>query len=105
MTSENRHDNLAGAHYKKNWSMQLFDSSNYQPQAATVFAAVADEVSRLLPDAQIEHIGASAIPSAVSKGDLDLCVLVAPQAHAQTVQALEAAGYAIKADTLPPVPI
>jgi GrpB-like predicted nucleotidyltransferase (UPF0157 family) len=80
--------------------MKLFDSSNYQAQAATVFASVADEVSHLLPDVQIEHIGASAIPGAVSKGDLDICVLVAPQAHAQAVQVLEAASYAIKADTL-----
>lgn len=80
--------------------MKLFDSSNYQTQATTVFASVADEVSQLLPDAQLEHIGASAIPGAVSKGDLDICVVVAPQQHAQSVQTLEAAGYAIKADTL-----
>jgi GrpB-like predicted nucleotidyltransferase (UPF0157 family) len=68
--------------------------------SASVFDSVSSEVSHLLPDVQIEHIGASAIPGAVSKGDLDICVLVAPQAHAQAVQVLEAASYAIKADTL-----
>lgn len=80
--------------------MRLLEPSNYQAQAVSVFTTVATEVSRLLPDAQLEHIGASAIPGAVSKGDLDICVLVAPQAHAQAVQTLEAAGYAIKTDTL-----
>ena len=79
---------------------RLLNPSDYQAQAASVFAFVATEASRLLPDAQVEHIGASAIPGAVSKGDLDICVLVAPQAHAQAVQTLRAAGYAIKADTL-----
>jgi len=84
---------------QRKW-MKLLDSSSYQAQAATAFASVADEVSRLLPNAQLEHIGASAISGAVSKGDLDICVLVAPQAHAQAVQTLQATGYAIKADTL-----
>ena len=80
--------------------MRLLKPSDYQEQAASVFASVSSEVSWLLPDAALEHIGASAIPDAVSKGDLDICVLVAPQAHAQAVQALQAAGYVIKADTL-----
>lgn len=80
--------------------MRLLKPSKYQEQAVSIFTAVASKVSRLLPDAQLEHIGASAIPGAVSKGDLDICVLVAPQAHAQAVQTLEAAGYAIKADTM-----
>lgn len=79
---------------------RLLEPSNYQAQAVSVFTTVATEVSRLLPDAQLEHIGASAIPGAVSKGDLDICVLVTPQAHAQAVQKLEAAGYAIKTDTM-----
>ena len=80
--------------------MSLFDSSNYQAQAASVFTSAAHEISGLLLDAQVEHIGASSIPGAVSKDDLDIGVLVAPQAHAVAVEALQAARYAIKADTL-----
>lgn len=80
--------------------MTLLEPSDYQPKAASVFISVVSEVSQLLPDVQLEHIGASAITGAMSKGDLDICVLVAPQAHAQAVQALQAAGYAIKTDTL-----
>ncbi len=80
--------------------MKLLPPSACQPQAATVFASVAQELAALLPHAQVEHIGASAIPGAVSKGDLDICVLVAPHTHQSAVDTLLAAGYTPKADTL-----
>lgn len=80
--------------------MKLLPPSDYQAHAATVFASVAREVSALLPLAQVEHVGASSIPGAASKGDLDICVLVAPHAHPSAVDALLAAGYAAKSDTL-----
>ena len=80
--------------------MKLLPPSQYQPQAARVFASVARDLSMLLPEAQVEHAGASAIPEAVSKGDLDICLLVEPRAHPAAVDALLAAGYAIKPGTL-----
>ena len=42
----------------------------------TVFEEVCSEVGRLLSDAIVEHVGATAIQGAVTKGDLDVCVLV-----------------------------
>jgi len=78
----------------------LLESAQYQDQAAATFAAVAAEVARLVPHAIIEHIGASSIPGAISKGDLDICLLVPAQDHARSVEALEAAGYVAKAGTL-----
>lgn len=80
--------------------MKLFEPFEYQPAAGAVFLSVTQEIARLLPDAQVEHIGASAIPGAVSKGDLDVCVLVVAQEHAQAVQVLQAAGYVPHTDTL-----
>ena len=80
--------------------MKLFDPPEYQPVARKVFESVSDELTRLLPGARIEHVGASSIPGAVSKGDLDICVVVAAHDHAGTVQTLEASGYVVKADTL-----
>jgi len=80
--------------------MQLFQASEYQTRTWAVFTAVAEEVARLLPGARIEHVGASSIPGAVSKGDLDICVVVPAQQHAAAVSTLEAAGHVIKADTL-----
>jgi GrpB-like predicted nucleotidyltransferase (UPF0157 family) len=32
----------------------------------------------LLPRAQIEHVGSTAVPGSVTKGDLDICVIVEP---------------------------
>lgn len=48
----------------------------------------------------MEHIGSSAIPGALSKGDLDICVLVAPSHHELYVRALKNFGYVEKRDTL-----
>ena len=80
--------------------MKILPPAAYQPLAHAVFAEVAGQVRLLLPLARIEHIGASSIPGAVSKGDLDICVVVHPGDHAPAVQALQTAGYAVKDGTL-----
>lgn len=35
-------------------------------------------IAELLPGARIEHVGSTAVPDSLTKGDLDLCVLVLP---------------------------
>ena len=80
--------------------MKLLEPAQYQTNAAAVFADVAAQVAAILPLARIEHIGASSIAGAISKGDLDICVLVPLQDHARSVTTLEAAGYVVKTDTL-----
>jgi GrpB-like predicted nucleotidyltransferase (UPF0157 family) len=80
--------------------MKLLNPSEYQPLARAVFESVSDELARLLPAARIEHVGASSIPGVLSKGDLDICVVVAACDHPGTVKALEASGYVVKVDTL-----
>lgn len=80
--------------------MNLLDAAQYQSFAGTVFDEVARELIQLLPHARVEHVGASSIPGAISKGDLDICVAVPASAHADAVEALVSAGYAIKQDTL-----
>jgi GrpB-like predicted nucleotidyltransferase (UPF0157 family) len=80
--------------------MKLLSPSEYQPLACAIFESLSDELSRLLPKARIEHVGASSIAGAVSKGDLDICVAVVAHDHAATVQALQASGYLVKANTL-----
>lgn len=80
--------------------MKMLPPAEYQARAHAVFEALAAELRALVPDAAIEHVGASAIPGAVSKGDLDICLIVAPRRHAAAVDALVQAGCAIKLDTL-----
>jgi GrpB-like predicted nucleotidyltransferase (UPF0157 family) len=80
--------------------MQLLLPSEYQEALETLFLSVRSSVLQAYPAARVEHVGSSAIPGAVSKGDLDICVLVAPEVHGEAVAALQSSGYTIKADTL-----
>jgi GrpB-like predicted nucleotidyltransferase (UPF0157 family) len=43
---------------------------------AAEFAAQRRAIEALLPDAEVEHIGSTAVPGALTKGDLDLLVRV-----------------------------
>jgi GrpB-like predicted nucleotidyltransferase (UPF0157 family) len=80
--------------------MRLLQPIEYQPGATSRFVSARDQIKRLLPDAVVEHIGSSAIPGAVSKGDLDICVLVAPLVHEPSVRTLTGWGYVEKTGTL-----
>lgn len=80
--------------------MKLLNPSEYQPEARAIFESISAQLGRLLPRSRVEHVGASSIPGAVSKGDLDICVVVTADDHASTVETLQATGYLIKADTL-----
>ena len=46
-------------------------------------------IRALLPDAEVEHIGATAVPGSLTKGDLDLLVRVPPEELSAAVQALQ----------------
>ena len=79
----------------------LLNPHAYQPALALRFDAVRRRLAAvLLHDAAIEHIGASAIPGALSKGDLDIGVRVSAAAHAGVVQQLCELGYVPAPDTL-----
>lgn len=80
--------------------MKLLDAAQYQSSASAVFDEVAQDIAQSLPHARVEHVGASSIPGAISKGDLDICVVVPAASHDSAVAALVAAGYAVKQDTL-----
>jgi GrpB-like predicted nucleotidyltransferase (UPF0157 family) len=80
--------------------VKLLDTPEFQARAGAVFVSVAEQLAQLLPDARVEHVGASAVPGAITKGDLDICVLVAPNSHQSTVATLESSGYVVKTGTL-----
>ncbi|MBB2483689.1 GrpB family protein [Mitsuaria sp. WAJ17] len=80
--------------------MPLLAAADYQPALKALFDRTAAALQVLLPGARVEHVGSSSIPGACSKGDLDLCVLVAPGAHAQVVDLLCGQGFEIKQGTL-----
>lgn len=80
--------------------MPLLAAADYQPALQALFDRSAAALQRLLPEARGEHVGASSIPGACSKGDLDICVIVAPERHAEVVALLCGQGFGIKKDTL-----
>lgn len=80
--------------------MRLLQPSDYQAAIGSRYVWARTQILRLLPHAVVEHVGSSAIPGAVSKGDLDICVVVAQSDHQASVHTLTAWGYTEKLDTL-----
>ncbi|UAA83772.1 GrpB family protein [Acinetobacter baumannii] len=58
------------------------------------------QISALLPSAQIEHIGSSAIPNAFSKGDLDIYIEVLPDQFEFAIEQLKTLNFIEKQNTL-----
>lgn len=80
--------------------MKFYEQDEYQEKCSALFLKIKSEISAVLPSAQIEHVGSSSVPGAISKGDLDIYVGVDPQAHEGAVLALIDCGYREKLDTL-----
>ena len=57
----------------------LHESNALAPQVERLLARLLPQLRRLLPAAGIEHIGATAIPGTMTKGDVDVCVRIAPE--------------------------
>lgn len=81
-------------------SMRLLSPDQYQPQAAALYESVAARLRDILPKARIEHVGASSIPGAISKGDVDICAIVSSDTFESCLDKLLVLGYQIKTDTL-----
>lgn len=73
--------------------VRLLQPAVYQALAERVFMEVREQLAGLLPDARVEHVGSSAVPGAVSKGDVDICVAVSAGRLEVALQALTKLGY------------
>jgi GrpB-like predicted nucleotidyltransferase (UPF0157 family) len=62
----------------------------WRSQVAAALADHAERLRRLLPSARIEHVGSTAVPGSVTKGDLDICVLVNGPEFGEAVSRLDA---------------
>ena len=78
----------------------LYDPEHYQPKVRAQFHKIERQLQPYLPHCSIEHIGASAIPGALSKGDLDICVVTQKGQMPTTIDTLLSLGYEKKTDTL-----
>lgn len=82
------------------WIMKFYNPEQYQPNCQERFNHYQRKIQQLLSHARVEHIGASSIPQAVSKGDLDIFVGVEANELECAVKALEQSGFVEKLDTL-----
>jgi GrpB-like predicted nucleotidyltransferase (UPF0157 family) len=57
--------------------IRLVREEEIRGRVAGVFAGRRAELEGMLPGARIEHIGSTAVPGSLTKGDLDICVIVA----------------------------
>ncbi|MBM4950880.1 GrpB family protein [Vibrio parahaemolyticus] len=79
---------------------QFYKADEYQASCENLYRKYELQISALLPSAIIEHIGASSIPNAVSKGDLDILVGVNGNELEKAVKLLSTLGFNEKSDTL-----
>jgi uncharacterized protein len=59
-------------------TVRFFQPTNdFLQRVQTIFEMESDRTARLIPRADIEHVGATSVPGAVTKGDVDIQVRVA----------------------------
>ena len=63
-------------------------SLEFRERTAAVFEEVRRQILEGSPPVQVEHIGATAVPGAMTKGDLDLLVRTEKQDFSETVERL-----------------
>ncbi|MCF6287898.1 MAG: GrpB family protein [Proteobacteria bacterium] len=80
--------------------MKFYPAEKYQSKCEKLYQRYKKIISNILPNAQIEHIGSSAIPNCISKGDLDIYVSVKKTEHEHTIKQLEGIEFTVKQDTL-----
>ncbi|MCE6235141.1 GrpB family protein [Acinetobacter pittii] len=80
--------------------MVFLEPEQYQQRCAQLFNSYQKDISTLLPFAKIEHIGSSAIPNAISKGDLDIYIEVMPEQFEFAIEQLKTLNFIEKLNTL-----
>jgi GrpB-like predicted nucleotidyltransferase (UPF0157 family) len=67
-----------------------FDSESvFRSRVAAAFADCSRQLGCLLPNARVEHVGSTAVPESITKGDLDICVIVGAADFAEALKRLE----------------
>ncbi|MEZ8413384.1 GrpB family protein [Vibrio splendidus] len=80
--------------------MKFYPAEQYQAACNEMFVRYERDIKTLIPNARVEHVGASSIPFAVSKGDLDIFVGVELGELEDVIERLTILGFNEKLDTL-----
>jgi len=81
-------------------AVTLYAPEQYRATAQVLFAETAQQIRAVLPDVQVEHMGSTAIPGALSKGDVDIAVLVPPGQLDHYLPRLLKLGFRVQDQTL-----
>ena len=71
-----------------NEPIALVREEEIRERVAAIFARRREELEEMLPGARVEHVGSTAVPGSLTKGDLDICVIVAAEEFEPTSRAL-----------------
>jgi len=77
-------------------AVQVLAPRHYQQQAAAIYEDAELLISAILPDARVEHVGASAVPGAYSTGRVDVCVAVTRDSFEEALGVLGEAGFVVE---------
>ncbi len=80
--------------------MELVRQSVISPKIDKIFSEVEAIILAALPDSRVEHIGSTAIPNSITKGDLDIFVGVNAAEFDGAIKVIEKLGFTEKSDTL-----
>jgi GrpB-like predicted nucleotidyltransferase (UPF0157 family) len=80
--------------------VRFLHPQDYQPIANKIFEDIRQKFELMIPNANIQHVGSSAVDGAISKGDLDIFIGVPRDHHSETVRVFEQQGFKIKKGTL-----
>ncbi|WP_061037652.1 GrpB family protein [Vibrio coralliirubri] len=80
--------------------MKFYPAEQYQAACNELFVRYERDIKTLIPNARVEHVGASSIPFAVSKGDLDIFVGVELGELEDVIGRITTLGFNEKLDTL-----
>ena len=80
--------------------MRFYPAEQYQAACRKMFERYERDIKKLLPNARVEHVGASSIPLTVSKGDLDIFVGIQFNELEDALERLTTLGFKEKFDTL-----
>jgi len=69
-------------------TMHFINTRDISDRVEALFTSEKLKLSSLLPDAGIEHIGATSVPGSITKGDLDINVRVEPNDFQRAMEIL-----------------
>lgn len=86
---------VQGTHFEADTAdfVTVLAPRDYQDVANAAYEDAELLLTAILPDARVEHVGASAIPGAWSRGGVDICVAAPRDAFDEALGVLGEAGY------------